>query len=118
MYIIIFNKFMPNFISKSLLVPQLKILSASFFMAIFLYLPFRIFDELIFNTTKTIELIALTLTTGTIGMLVYIYFAAIFEIKELKLVNKAIRSFGQKWKSDENRTQEFLIETSVDDDLV
>ncbi len=119
MYVFILNKVMPNFIiNKSLLVPQLKILSASFFMAIFLYLPFRIFDELIFNTTKTIELIALTLTTGTIGMLVYIYFAAIFEIKELELVNKAIRTFGQKWKSDENQTQEFLIETSVDDDLV
>ncbi|MBU0974858.1 murein biosynthesis integral membrane protein MurJ [Patescibacteria group bacterium] len=118
LYIIIFNKFIPNFIDKSLLIPQIKILLASFFMAIFLYLPFRIFDELIFNTTKTIELIALTLTTGTIGILVYIYFAAIFEIKELELVNKAIRTFGQKWKSDVNQTQEFLIETSVDDDLV
>ncbi len=118
LFIIIFNKFIPNFISKSLIIPQLKILSASFFMAIFLYLPFRIFDELIFNTTKTIELIALTVTTSTIGMLVYIYFAAIFEIKELELVNRAIRTLGKKWRTDVGETQEFLIETSVDDDLV
>ncbi len=87
-------------------------------MSIFLYLPFRIFDELIFDTTKTIELIALTVTTATIGMLVYIYFAAIFEIKELELINKAMRSFSQIWKSSVEESQEFLIESSVDDDLV
>lgn len=118
LFMIIFNRFIPKFIGKALIVPQLKIVSAGFLMAIFLYLPFRIFDELIFDTTKTIELIALTVTTATIGMLVYIYFAAIFEIKELELINKAMRSFSQKWKSSVEESQEFLIESSVDDDLV
>ncbi|MCB9813383.1 MAG: murein biosynthesis integral membrane protein MurJ [Pseudomonadales bacterium] len=118
LFMIIFNRFIPNFIGKSLIIPQLKMLLASFFMAIFLYLPFRIFDELIFDTTKTIELVALTITTGTIGMLVYIYFAAIFDIKELELVNRAIQSFGKKWKTGTVKTQEFLIETSIDDEVI
>jgi putative peptidoglycan lipid II flippase len=118
LFMFILNKLVPNFIGKPLIVPQMKMLLASFFMAIFLYLPFRIFDELIFNTTKTIELIGLTITTGTIGMLVYIYFAAIFEIKELELVNRAVQTFGGKWKTNVSKTQEFLVETSVDDNVI
>jgi putative peptidoglycan lipid II flippase len=118
LFTIVLNYRIPNFIGKALLVPQIKMISASFFMAVFLYLPFRIFDEIIFDTTKTVELIALTMTTGTIGMLVYIYFAAIFEIKELELITKAVRSFGRKWHSGASKTQEFMIETSVDDDII
>ena len=50
---------------------------ASFLMAVSLYLPFKILDELVFNTSRTVELIGLTITTSTIGMLAYIYFAAL-----------------------------------------
>jgi len=100
------------------LVPQFKMLLASFFMAVFLYLPFRIFDELIFDTTKTIELIGLTITTGTIGMLVYIYFAALLEIRELELITRTLESFSKKWKLNIVKTQEFMVETSVDNEKV
>lgn len=118
LYFFAFNRKIPKFIDKSLIIPQLKMLGASFFMAIFLYLPFRIFDELIFNTTKTVELIALTITTGTIGVLVYIYFAAIFEIKELALITRAFQSFSKKRETSIVKTREFMVETSVDDDII
>lgn len=116
--IVMLNRIVPQFISKKMLIPQLKMLLASFFMAVFLYLPFRIFDELIFDTTKTIELVGLTITTATIGMLVYIYFAALFEIKELKLLTKTLNNFSNKWKSSIGKTQEFMVETSVDNEGV
>lgn len=118
LYMIMMNKKVPNFISKKMLIPQSKMLLASFFMAVFLYLPFRIFDELIFDTTKTIELVGLTITTATIGMLVYIYFAALFEIKELELVTRTFKSFSGKWKSGVGKTQEYMVETSVDNERV
>ncbi len=118
LFIIMLNRVIPEFISKKMLIPQLKMVSASFFMAIFLYLPFRIFDELIFNTTKTVELIGLTITTGTIGMLVYIYFAALFEIKELKLIIRTLESFSKKWRPSIGETEEFMVETSVDNESV
>ncbi len=118
LFIFIFNHFIPQFISKALFIPQLKMLLASFFMAVFLYLPFRILDEVVFNTSKTLELVALTITTSTIGILVYIYFAAIFEIKELSLITKAVAKISnKKWKTNASKTQEFFIETSVDDDI-
>lgn len=118
LFIFMLNRVVPKFVSKQMLIPQLKMLLASFFMAVFLYLPFRIFDELIFDTTKTIELIGLTVTTGTIGGLVYIYFAALFEIKELELVTRTLRSFSEKWKATIGTTQEFMVETSVDNERV
>lgn len=73
-------------ITQPFLLNQLKIIASSFLMAVFLYLPFRIFDLYVFNTTKSLELVLLTITTGTIGMMVYIYFAHLFAIPELTQV--------------------------------
>jgi len=92
-------------------------LSSSFFMAVFLYLPFKILDELVFNTSKTVELVSLTITTATIGTLVYIYFSALFEVRELKLFNKLFTKFGP-WRKSLERAKEVLVETSVEGDEV
>jgi len=82
------------FFNSSFLLAQLKIILCSFLMAIFLYLPFRIFDELIFDTSKTIELIVLTITTSTIGLLVYVYFSILLEVKELGLFASLMNRFN------------------------
>ncbi len=103
-------------ITKSFLLPQAKILLASFFMAVFLYLPFRILDELIFNTTKTIELIGLTVTTSSIGLLVYCYFSALLNVHELQLVKSTFSSLD-RWRKTLSRTTEVLSESSSDDGL-
>lgn len=109
------SKKIPQLVSKAFWFPQIKMLSASFFMMVFLYLPYRMLDELIFDTSKTVELIALTITTGTIGILVYAYFAALFEIRELKLFTKIIRNFGP-WRKSLEKSEEVLVETSVEGD--
>jgi len=77
-------------LTTSLLINQLKIIVASFLMAVFLYLPYRIFDDYVFNTSRALELVLLTITTSTIGMVVYIYFAQLFRIPELALVLKLL----------------------------
>lgn len=106
-----------GFARKEFWIPQIKMLVAAFFMAVFLYTPYKIFDELIFDTKHTVELIALTITTGSIGMLVYIYFAALFEIKELRMLTKLLHSFGP-WRKQLAATKEILVETSVEGDDV
>ena len=85
LFLYLLNRKVHGFMHRSFWIPQLKIIVASFFMAVFIYLPFKILDEVVFNTTRTIELIGLTVSTGTIGMLVYAYFALLFDIKELTL---------------------------------
>lgn len=96
--------------------PQLKMLLASFFMAVFLYLPFKILDEVIFDTTRTIDLIALTISTSTIALLVYLYFSILFDVKELKYFNSLIAKFG-KWRPVFNDSQEVLLDSSIDGEL-
>lgn len=84
--------------------PQMKMTAAAFLMAVFLYLPFKFLDELVFDTTRTIELIGLTVTTGTIALLVYIYFAVLFQIKELYIFVKLFEKFGG-WKKNIARSE-------------
>lgn len=115
--ILLLNKKLPKLFSSAFWVPQLKMLAASFFMAVFLYLPFKILDELVFDTTKTLELIGLTITTATIGTLVYVYFSALFEVRELKLINKLFIKF-EPWQKSLERTKEVLVETSVEGDEI
>jgi hypothetical protein len=82
-------------------------------MAVFLYLPFKIFDELVFDTTKTVELIGLTVTTSTIGLLVYTFFSVLFDVKELAYFMNAFEKFG-KWQQPLSESKEVLIESGVD----
>lgn len=116
LFVFLLNKKMTLFNTQEFWVPQGKMIVASFLMAIFLYLPFKVLDG-IFDTSRTIELILLTITTGTIGMLVYIYFAALFEIKELALVTRLLDSMNL-WKKSLRRTPEVLVETSIEDDTL
>ncbi len=113
LYLWLLNNRVDGLAGKAFWIPQLKMVGASFLMAVFLYLPFRIFDELVFDTSRTIELIGLTVTTSTIGLLVYIFFAMIFEIRELKMLTKMLAGFG-RWRGPLSGSDEVLVETSID----
>lgn len=117
LFVYALNRRIPAFNTKDFWLPQLKMVVASFLMAVSLYLPFRVLDVLVFNTTKTIELIALTTTTATIGMLVYLTFAVIFNIKELALITSVFGSFKLNDKNMK-QTPEVVVETSVEDDTL
>lgn len=93
--------------------PQCKMIVSTFLMAVFLYLPFKIFDELVFDTSRTLELIALTFTTGTIGMLVYVYFSALFDVKEMGYLAK-IFSKMTGWRDRLADSKEILVETGAE----
>jgi putative peptidoglycan lipid II flippase len=113
LFIVFLQQKLHCFTGKDFWWPQLKMIASSFLMAIFLYLPFKILDELVFDTTRTLELIALTLTTSTIGMLVYIYFSLLFEVKELNYLSK-IFSKVSRWRRLLDSSKEMLVETSVE----
>lgn len=115
LFLFLLDRKVHGFARKAFWIPQIKMVTASFFMAIFLYLPFRIFDELIFDTSKTVEVIALTITTATIGMSVYIYFAMLLDIRELKMLTNLIYTFD-KWRKTLTQVKEVLVETSVESD--
>jgi putative peptidoglycan lipid II flippase len=108
--LLLLNQQIPILNDKAFWIPQIKMFAASFLMAVFLWLPFRIFDELIFDTTRTIDLIGLTISVGTIGMLTYIMFAYLLEIKELHMIFRLFEGLGN-WKNTLSRTTE-VVETA------
>ncbi|MFA6814337.1 MAG: murein biosynthesis integral membrane protein MurJ [Candidatus Pacebacteria bacterium] len=114
--LLLLDKKIKCFTFKDFFFPQLKILLASFFMAVFLYLPFKILDEVIFDTTRTIDLIALTISTSTVALLVYLYFSILFDVRELTYFNSLIAKFG-KWRPVLEDSQEILLDSSIEEEL-
>jgi len=120
LFMVFLSRRIPKLWQHDLWFPQLKMIVTAFLMAVFLYLPYRILDGLVFNTARTVELIALTVTTGTIGMLVYLYFAALFEIKELRMVAQLFENVSNfsNWSKTLERSDEVLLDSTVEGDGV
>jgi len=117
LFMFFLNRKVKGMLSKAFWVPQLKMVVASFLMAVFLYLPFRILDELVFNTSRSVELILLTISTSTIGMLVYIYFAMLFDVSELYIIKSAVQKFGD-WSKTLSRSQEVILDSPMGNEEV
>lgn len=73
---------------------QIKIALASLIMAFALYIPFKLLDQVVFDTTRVIPLLLLTLVTAMCGIGVFILAAWLMRIKEMKLVYKVLNSTG------------------------
>lgn len=77
------NKKLGGFNRKDLLTPAIKMLFITFIMSISLYVPMKLLDQLIFDTTRTINLIFLTTITSAVGIFVYCSLSIIFKIEQL-----------------------------------
>lgn len=68
--------------SSSFFMPQLKIFLAVVFMGFALYIPIKLLDQLVFDTTKTVNLILLTGISSLIGFSIYFFLTWLFNVKE------------------------------------
>ncbi|TSC85735.1 MAG: hypothetical protein G01um101416_806 [Microgenomates group bacterium Gr01-1014_16] len=69
---------------ESLLFKSLaKMIFISFITGICLWLPMRLLDQFVFDTTRTLPLIALTTITSLIGLSVYLFLSYLFKIEQL-----------------------------------
>lgn len=69
---------------RSLLLPAGKIIFAAGMTGVALYVPMKLFDQLVFDTTRTVPLLLLTGTTAAIGLAVYLFLTWVLEIEELR----------------------------------
>lgn len=70
--------------------PFAKIFLSSLAMGISIYAPFKILDIRVFDTTKTINLIALTLVVTLCGVISYLIFTKLFKVREIELFYKLV----------------------------
>ena len=80
-----------GFDKKRLIIPFTKIAWSTAFMGIMLYIPMRFLDEFVFDTTRTINLIALTITAGVIGMSAYLLITSLLKVEEVELFYKLLK---------------------------
>ena len=78
-------------------VRMIKMIFVSFFTGISLWVPMRLLDQLIFDTTRTVPLITLTLVVSAVGFSVYLFFCWLFDIEELQDVLDIVKKIGN-WR--------------------
>ncbi len=73
-----------NFPKHSLIVPPLKMLIAATVTGLMLYIPLKLLDQLVFDTTRTINLLLLTGVTGAIGLSSYMFLSWVLGVGEVQ----------------------------------
>ncbi|MGA2911040.1 MAG: murein biosynthesis integral membrane protein MurJ [Candidatus Levyibacteriota bacterium] len=86
-----------GFAKLSLLKTVTKIFVATFFTAFALYVPIKLLDQLVFDTTKTINLILLTGISSSIGLLLYLFLTWLFDVKEATMFIMLFKKLGD-WR--------------------
>lgn len=77
-----------------LLASPLKMAVASIIAGFAIYIPLKVFDQLVFDTTRTVGLIFLTGTAGGAGLVMYFGLAWLFNINEVVSFFALLRRVG------------------------
>lgn len=77
------NKKIPGFNNTNLTVPIIKMLTAASAAAFALYIPMKSLDQLVFDTTRTVNLILLTGIASLVGLAIYLLLVWLLDVKEL-----------------------------------
>lgn len=85
----------------------IKMLIASGATAVSLWLPMRLLDQFVFDTTRTVPLIILTLIVSLVGFLVYLLFCKILAIEELADVSALMKKLGN-WRRILGESEEVI----------
>jgi putative peptidoglycan lipid II flippase len=91
----------PLFVSWS------KILVSSVLTAFALYIPLKLLDQLVFDTTHTVNLLALTGISSLAGLSIYLFLTWFFDVKEAKTYLLVFRKIGN-WREVLQKSQEIL----------
>jgi putative peptidoglycan lipid II flippase len=92
--LIILGKRIGGFKLNEILVPFTKISYAALFMGISLYVPLKLLDQLVFDTTRTVSLLLLTAIVSAAGTLSYLFFTWLFKVEEIELLYKLLRKLN------------------------
>lgn len=102
-----------NILTQDFLFSGLKIFLASLATGVFLWIPMRVIDRFILDTTRSIDLLILTVSVLSIGMIVYLNLSAILKIEQLSEVIALGRRIGN-WKNILQKSDAMLEATSLD----
>ncbi|HSW89565.1 MAG TPA: lipid II flippase MurJ, partial [Patescibacteria group bacterium] len=105
------------FSAREFFIPQLKMLAATLLMGISLYVPMKLLDQLVFDTTRVIGLLALTTLVSLIGLVVYVGFCKLLGVEQLSIL-VSIHGKLRGWQNKLAQTQEVISPVADDRDGV
>lgn len=82
---ILLERELGGFARADFFLPIAKIGWATLFSGIALYVPLKLLDKLVFDTTRTLNLLILTGIAGAFGLIVYLFFTWILRVRETKV---------------------------------
>ncbi len=84
-----------SFNRYDLILPPIKILLAGLVTGVTLYIPIKLLDQLVFDTTKTINLLILTGIATFVGLSVYLFLSWFLEVPQIEVLPKLFRRAKQ-----------------------
>ncbi|MBI4037271.1 murein biosynthesis integral membrane protein MurJ [Candidatus Daviesbacteria bacterium] len=76
---------------KELYLPSMKMIAAALAAALALYIPIKLLDQLVFDTTKTVNLLILTSIASVFGLSVYLFLVWLLKVKELETFGNLLK---------------------------
>lgn len=104
---ILLEKKVGGFKKFELLISWSKFFASSVLTAFALYIPIKLLDQLVFDTTRTINLIILAGISSLVGLLLYLFLTWFFDVKEAKTYILVFRKIGD-WRTILDKSQEVL----------
>src|SRR3989344_5978829 len=89
-----------------------KIFLATIFTGFALYIPIKLLDQLVFDTTKTVNLIMLTGISSFAGLSLYIFLTWLFDVKEASTFLLIFRKIGN-WREILSKSEETIDGTHI-----
>ncbi len=103
------NRRINGFNNTNLTIPILKMLVAASVSAFALYIPMKALDQLVFDTTRTINLIFLTGIASIVGLSIYLLLVWLLDVKELTTFINLVKKVG--WAKLKVPTEELPKDT-------
>lgn len=100
-----------KFADSKLLLPALKMCVAALVSAVFLYIPVKYLDQLVFDTTRTWNLMVLTTIAAIFGLGVYLGLVWLMRVKELETFSALIKKIYRL--QTKVKTEEIVKETTL-----
>lgn len=101
-----------QFSLSGIIKPFSKMLLAACLTTLSLWIPLRVLDQLIFDTTHTFPLILLTIVVMVIGIVVYVSLSYLLRIRELEVFITLAKKIGD-WRASLGATSESLESTET-----
>jgi putative peptidoglycan lipid II flippase len=108
---LLLEKKVGGFNKMSLFISLLKTSVSTGCMAVALYVPIKLLDRLVFDTTHTINLLVLTGISSLIGLSLYLFLTWLFDVKEAETFLILFRRVGN-WREILGKTDETISPTT------